>query len=75
MKFLEASISTNNKRMDESDVSASVASPTDYIPYFSFALDHHTTIVCKHLPSMVDTGHLGKCAFNPSAAIHRTLLK
>ena len=26
MKFLEASISMNNKRMDESDVSASVAS-------------------------------------------------
>ena len=27
VKFLEASISMNNKRMDESDVSASVASP------------------------------------------------
>ena len=40
MKFLEASISMNNKRMDESDVSASVASPADYIPYFSFPLDH-----------------------------------
>ena len=40
MKFLEASISMNNKRMDESDVSASVASPADYIPYFSLALDH-----------------------------------
>ena len=26
MKFLEASISMNNKRMDETDVSASVAS-------------------------------------------------
>ena len=35
MKFLEASISMNNKRMDESDVSASVASPADYIPYFN----------------------------------------
>ena len=30
VKFLEASISMN-KRMDESDVSASVASPADYI--------------------------------------------
>ena len=40
MKFLEASISMNNKRMDESDVSASVASPADCIPYFSLALDH-----------------------------------
>ena len=40
MKFLEASISMNNKRMDESDVSAPVASPADYIPYFSLALDH-----------------------------------
>ena len=38
VKFLEASISMNNKRMDESDVSASVASPADYIPYFSLAL-------------------------------------
>ena len=27
MKFMEASISVNNKRMDESDVSAPVASP------------------------------------------------
>ena len=27
VKFLEASISMNNKRMDESDVSAHVASP------------------------------------------------
>ena len=35
MKFLEASISMNKKRMDESDVSASVASPPDYVPYFS----------------------------------------
>ena len=40
MKFLEASISMDNKRMDESDVSASVSSPTDYILYFSLALDH-----------------------------------
>ena len=36
MKFLEASISMNNKQMDENDVSASVACPADYIPYFSF---------------------------------------
>ena len=27
------SISMNNKRMDKSDVSASVASPADYVPY------------------------------------------
>ena len=40
LKFLEASISMNNKRMDESDVSASIASPADYIPYFSLTLDH-----------------------------------
>ena len=40
MKFLEASISMNNKRMDESDVSASVESPADYIPHFSLPLDH-----------------------------------
>ena len=40
MKFLEASISMNNKQMDESDVSTSVASPADYIPYFSLTLDH-----------------------------------
>ena len=26
--------------MDESDVSASVVSPADYIPYFSLTLDH-----------------------------------
>ena len=32
MKFLEASISMNNKRIDESDVSASVASPANNIP-------------------------------------------
>ena len=36
----EASISMNNKRMDESDVSASVVSLADYNPYFSRALDH-----------------------------------
>ena len=40
VKFLEASISMNNKQMDESDVSASVASPADYILYFSLRLDH-----------------------------------
>ena len=40
MKFLEASISMNNKWVNESDVSASVASPADYIPYFSLLLDH-----------------------------------
>ena len=40
VKFLEVSISMYNKRMDESDVSASVASPADYIPYFSLTLDH-----------------------------------
>ena len=40
MKFLDASISMNNKWMDESDVSASVASPSNYIPYFSLQLDH-----------------------------------
>ena len=33
MKFLEASISMNNKQMDESDVLASVARPANYIPY------------------------------------------
>ena len=58
VKFLEASISMNNKRMDESDVSASVASPADYIPYFSLPLDHlvstsiddSAAIVTAHLP-------------------------
>ena len=58
MKFLEASISMNNKRMDESDVSASVASPADYIPYFSLTLDHlvstsidaNAAIITAHLP-------------------------
>ena len=38
VKFLEASISMNNKQMDESDVS--VANPAEYIPYFSLPLDH-----------------------------------
>ena len=37
---MEASIAMNNKRMDESDVSASVVSPAHYIPYFSHPLDH-----------------------------------
>ena len=58
VKFLEASISMNNKRMDESDVSASVASPADYTPHFSFALDHlfstsidnYAAIITAHLP-------------------------
>ena len=40
VKSLEASIPMNNKQMDKSDVSASVASPADYIPYFSLTLDH-----------------------------------
>ena len=48
----------NNKRMDESDVSASVASPADYIPYFSLLLDHvdstsndaQAAIITAHLP-------------------------
>ena len=40
VKFLEASISMNNKWMGESDVSASVASPVDYIPYINLTLDH-----------------------------------
>ena len=40
MKSMEASISMNNKWMDESDVSSSVASPADYIPHFSLPLDH-----------------------------------
>ena len=55
IKFLEAS---NNKRMDESDVSASVASPADYIPYFSLTLyylvstsiDANAAIITAHLP-------------------------
>ena len=40
MKFLEASNPMNNKRVNESDVSASVASPADYIPHFNLPLDH-----------------------------------
>ena len=39
VKFLESSNSMYNKRMDESDISASVASPANYIPYFSLTLD------------------------------------
>ena len=58
MKFLEAFISMNIKWMDDSDVSASVASPPDYIPYFSLTLDHlvstsidvNTAIITAHLP-------------------------
>ena len=58
VKFLEGSISMNNKRMDESDVSASVTNPADYIPYFSFVLDHlvstsidaYAAIITAHLP-------------------------
>ena len=58
MKFLEASISMNNKRMDENDVSASAASPADCIPYFSLAQDHlvstsidaNAAIITAHLP-------------------------
>ena len=44
--------------MDESDVSESVASPANYIPYFSLALDHlvstsieaNAVIITAHLP-------------------------
>ena len=44
--------------MDESDVSASVVSPADYITYFSLELDHLVstsvdaiaTIITAHLP-------------------------
>ena len=44
--------------MDESDVSASVASPADYIPYFSLPLDHvvstsndaQAATITAHLP-------------------------
>ena len=58
MKFLEASISMNNKGIDESDVSASIASPADYIPYFNLVLDHlvstsiyaNAAIITAHLP-------------------------
>ena len=55
-KFLEASISMNNKQMDESDVSASVTSPADYIPYFvldhlvSTSIDAYAAISTAHLP-------------------------
>ena len=58
VKFLEASVSMNNKRMDESDASASVASPADYILYFSLALDRlvstsidaNAATITAHLP-------------------------
>ena len=48
----------NNKWMNESDVSASVTSPADYIPYFSLALDHlvstsidaNAAIITAHMP-------------------------
>ena len=58
MKFLKASLSMNNKWMDESDVSASVASPADYIPYFSLMLYHllstsiddYAANITAHLP-------------------------
>ena len=48
----------NNKRIDESDVSASVVSPADYIPYFSLMQDHlaltsidaNAAIITAHLP-------------------------
>ena len=58
VKFLKASISMNNKRMDENDVSASVASPAYYIPYFSLTPDHlvstsidaYAAIITAHLP-------------------------
>ena len=40
VKFLEASISMNNKQMNESDGFASIAGPAYYIPYFSLTLDH-----------------------------------
>ena len=54
MKFLEASISMNNKRMDESDaVSASVASPADYISCFSLTLDHLVSTSMPKLPLLL----------------------
>ena len=48
----------NNKQMDESYVSASVACPADCNPYFSFVLDHlvstsidvYAAIITAHLP-------------------------
>ena len=57
MKFMEASISVNNKRMDESDVSAPVACPADYILYFSHPLDHlvSTSIEAQ---AAINTTHL-----------------
>ena len=56
----EASISMNNKQMDESDVSASVVSPADYTPYIlqsltksstvSTSIDANAAIITTHLP-------------------------
>ena len=54
MKFLETTISMN--QMDESDVSASVASPADYISYFARSssfdinIDAYAAIITAHLP-------------------------
>ena len=39
----EASISVNDKWIDESDVSASVVSSAKYILYFSLTLDHRSS--------------------------------
>ena len=56
VKFLETSISMNSYRMDESDVSASVASPADYISYFARSssfdinIDAYAAIITAHLP-------------------------
>ena len=57
MKFLEASISMNNKRMDESDVSTSVSSPADYIPYFSLALADYIQYFSLALDHVVSTSN------------------
>ena len=57
MKFLEAFIFMNNKRMDESDVSANVASPADCIPYFSPAL-HHLVLTSIDTNAAIITAHL-----------------
>ena len=48
----------NINQMDESDVSASVSTPADYIPFFSLPLDHlvstiidaNAAIITAHLP-------------------------
>ena len=57
MKFLEASISMNNKRMNESDISASVASSRLYSILQSRArsssfesIDANAAIITTHLP-------------------------